>query len=409
MGTKKKWSPPNAWAPIHVMAEDVFNPKYKKYTVLKFKAERTVQAIRAYSNMLQKQPGSNNLSPNGVMNTLRHMFYRFNKALSKKPGYDIKYNELDCIDYRKYTGEQDPTIKEELDAITDNNIEFLRSIYPIFYEGVIFGISHEEIIYFKVLEFDENYIKVHIKQLGIFDEESLRSKSLDHYYKNNELKLLIPEVEADFVFDIVEANKDIGLAENGLAPSYTNARSGYDILSSVSPKELNVNKIEYDIWRKLNLKICKEGEIFASPTARAAYNFPENEVDNYQLLGMVYIRYMMLTNYYLNREKQLRRESKKKVSVNAGVSNDTEYEGGKISDKNIKVIGNIKIHYSDESKERIERRRYTFRKQAWERKGYYRKMKSGKIVKVKPCVCRRKGLDPNNTVMSATQKIIKVV
>lgn len=409
MGTKKKWSPPNAWAPVHVMVEDVFNAKYKKYSVSDFKAERTVQAIRAYSEMLRKQPGGNNLSPNGVMNTLRHMFYRFNKALCKKPEYNIKYNELDCIDYRKYTGDKDPAIKEDLDKITDDNFEFLRSIYPIFYEGMIFGIFHEEIIYFKVLEFEENYIKVHIRQLGIFDEESIDSKSLDTYYKNNELKLLIPEMEADFVFDIIEANKDIGLAENGLAPSYTNARSGYDILASVSPKELNVNKIEYDIWRKLNLKISREGEIFASPTARAAYDFPKDEVDVYQLLGMIYIRYMMLTNYYLNREKQLRRGGKKKTPVNSGISSSTEYEGGNIPNKNIKIIGNVEIRYSDESKERIERRRYTFRKQAWERKGYYRKMKSGKIVKVKPCVCRRKGLDPNNTVMSATQKIIKVV
>lgn len=400
--SKKKWTPPNAWAPVHVTPEVIFDPKYKGYSVMEFKSSITTHAVREYSDMLKQR--SDNIGSAGLVKTVYHLIHRFDKAIRKKPGYDVDYVNLDCIDYRQYKGESDPAVKEELEKVTDMDSEILQLMYPIFEEGIIYGIHHTEILYFKVLEFEKNHVKIHIKHLGLYDDGAISVYDAEDYYRKHDCKHLIPELEADFVFDISEINKVVGLA-----PSYSNKRSTYDILSSVSPKEMNVNRLEYDIWRKLNLKVSMEAEVFADPTARSAYRFPPLNVDNYQLIGMAYIKYMMLANYYLNREKQARREGgKKKKSIINESTNPIDTEN-KISDKNIKIIGNVVIKYSDESKDVIERRKYTFHKQAWERRGYYRKLKSGKIVKVKPCICKRKGIDPNDISMDKSQSIIKVV
>ena len=400
--SKKKWTPPNAWAPVHVTPEVVFNPKYRGYSVMEFKTKITAQAVSEYSNMLKER--SDSIGSAGLLKTIYHLIHRFDKAIHKKPGYDIDYANLDCIDYRQYKGESDPAVKEELEKITDMDSEILQLIYPIFDEGVIYGICNDEILYFKVLEFEKNRVKIHIRQLGVYDDEVISAHDANDYYRKHDCRHFLPELEADFVFDISEINKVVGLA-----PSYSNVRSTYDILSSVSPKELNVNRLEYDIWRKLNLKVSMESEVFADPSARSAYNFPPMKVDNYQRIGMAYIKYMMLANYYLNREKQAKREGGKKKKTIINESTNPIDAENKTSDKNIKIIGNVKICYSDDSKDVIERRKYTFHKQAWERRGYYRKLKSGKIVKVKPCICKRKGIDPDHISMDKSQNIIKVV
>ena len=156
--------------------------------------------------------------------------------------------------------------------------------------------------------------------------------------------------------------------------------------------------------------MCVEEDVFVNPVIRAKYGFMKDISTRYYELGKTFMLYMGLVNYYIWLRKQnMKSNSRKKPSGNNPTDYDKEIPD---EEQKILVLGNsadIRIRCSDENSLDLDAKRiYTYHKQAWERREFYRRCKSGKVVKVRSTICRRKGV-PEDVEVPKVQNIVKVI
>ena len=404
---KKKWTPPAEW-PINVInPSEIFLSIYKNYSVEEFRAVRTRLALDNLSAVSGVERRSSLSMTRSTQSSAKKYFFE----LSKCPTYQTNYKKLDSVDFRLHTISQMDI--DHLSEFTDgpNNQEtarrLLRNASPIFSEGILYGDKISQIVYFKVIENTEDEIKVHLRKLSFIDDAIIYGEDAEEAYRHHpNLINYTVEYEADFVYEVSIESGCWGVK----CTNYNRIDQG-NILRIVSPKETRFDRFQYELWKRVVSKVCDEEKVFENPELREKYGFTKSITNRYDNLGKIFMLYMGIVNYYLWMQKKNRKYYPKK---NASGSNPVEIvdEVDPLAeDKKIRIIGdtNVRIHYTNEEDlDPDSKRSYTFRKQAWERKEFYRHYKNGKVVKVKATVCRRKGAPPD-AVIQKTQNIIKVV
>lgn len=405
---KKKWTPPTEW-PVNVInPAEIFLSIYKNYDAEEFRVVRTRLALDNLSVVSGIEHRSSLSMTRSIQSSAKKYFFE----LSKYPTYQTNYKKLDSIDFRLHTISQ--TDIDNLSEFTDgpNTQEtarrLLRNASPIFSEGILYGNKISQIVYFKVIENMEDEIKVHLRKLSFVDDAIIYGEDGggEAYRHHPNLVNYTVEYEADFVYEV-----SIESGQWGVKCSHYNHIDQGSILRIVSPKEMRADRFQYELWKRVISKVCDEEKVFEDPELREKYGFKKSIPNRYDNIGKIFMLYMGIVNYYLWQQKKNRKYYPKK---NVSGSNPVEIvdEVDPIAeDKKIRIIGdsNVRIHYTNEEDlDPDTKRSYTFRKQAWERKEFYRHYKNGKVVKVKATVCRRKGAPPD-AVVQKTQNIIKVV
>lgn len=404
---KKKWTPPMEWPKIEVDPNEVFHPKYKNFDFDKFRTTRAKDARQVFDVLDVcgiKYPGD-------IAQCLHNAVERYYTELNKLPGYDIDYAKLNYIDFRLHD-----TNSVDIDNVakfTDgpNTVEvarkLLRNLCPIFTEGVIYGRFISQAMYFKVIDLNENELKVHLRKLSFVDDKFASNNDIDLervYRKSTNFELYTVEFKADFCIKVCNTN-----GKWGVRCTYSNETSQGKILQIVPPKETKFDRFQYETWKRVILKMCAEEDAFVNPVLREKYGF--DDISNrFYALGNTFMLYMGLVNYYIwiRNQNTKKQSSRKKPTGDNPIDYDKEIPNG---EQRILILGDsdIRIRYSDESSlDPDSKRIYTFHKQAWERKEYYRRCKSGKVVKVRSTICRRKNV-PEDVKVPKVQNIVKVI
>lgn len=403
--SKKKWTPPMEWPKIEVDPNEVFLPKYKNLDFNAFRRTRTTDARQVFYalNVCGVK------CPSDIAQCLHNSVERYYSELNKLPGFDIDYTKLNYIDFRMHnttSAEVDNLAKfTDGDNTKDTSEKLLRNMYPIFTEGVLYGQFTSHVIYFKIIDMNEDMIKVHLRKLGFVDDKFMNEATEEVYRKSTNFNIYTVEYEADFCISVCKTN-----GQWGVKCTYSNETTQGTILQIVSPKTVKFDRFQYEIWKRVILKVCVEEDVFVNPVLRAKYGFMKDISTRYYELGKTFMLYMGLVNYYIWLRKQnMKSNSRKKPSGNNPTDYDKEIPDG---EQKILVLGNsadIRIRCSDENSLDLDAKRiYTYHKQAWERREFYRRCKSGKVVKVRSTICRRKGV-PEDVEVPKVQNIVKVI
>ena len=174
---------------------------------------------------------------------------------------------------------------------------------------------------------------------------------------------------------------------------------------------MRADRFQYELWKRVVSKVCDEEKVFENPELREKYGFTKPLTNRYDNLGKIFMLYMGIMNTFSGCRRKIGSIIPRKMLLVRTRVEIVDEVDPNAEDKKIRIIGdtNVRIHYTNEEDlDPDSKRSYTFRKQAWERKEFYRHYKNGKVVKVKATVCRRKGAPPD-AVIQKTQNIIKVV
>ena len=405
---RKKWTPPAEWPIIEINPSEIFLAGYKNYSIGEFRTVRTRLALDSLNVLVI---GGEKYSSRSMTWSLQSSTKKYFFELGKYPAYNINYKKLDSIDFRLRSIDQKDI--ERLNEFTDgpNTREtarrLLRSFSPIFSEGVLYGNKISHIVYFKVLENTEDEIKVHLRKLSFVDDDIVYGDDEEEAYRHHpNLVNYTVEYEADFIYEICNESGCWGVK----CTNYNRIDQG-NILRIVPPKETRFDRFQYELWKRTVTKVCDEEKVFENPELREKYGFTKPIMNRYDNLGKIFMLYMEVTNYLLWLQKKDRKYYSKKNTSGSNPVVIVDEMDPFVEDKKIRIIGdtNVRIHYTNEEDlDPDSKRSYTFRKQAWERKEFYRHYKNGKVVKVKATVCRRKGAPPDAAIQK-TQNIIKVV
>ena len=404
---KKKWTPPTEWPISEINPSEIFLAGYKKCNVGEFRAIRTRLALDNLSAVIGIEKYSSRNMTRSLQSSTKKYFFE----LSKYPAYDANYKKLDSIDFRLRDIDQKDI--ERLSEFTDgpNTREIarrlLRSLSPIFSEGVLYGNTISHVVYFKVLENTEDEIRVHLRKLNFIDDAIVYEDDYEEAYRHHpNLVNYTVEYEADFIYKVCVESGNWGV----ICSHYNHIDQGR-ILRIVPPKETRFDRFNYELWKRVVTKVCDEEKIFENPELREKYGFTKPLTNRYDNLGKIFMLYMEVMNYFLWLQKKDRKYYPKKNTPDSNPSAIMDEIDPLAEDKKIRIIGdtNIRIHYTNEEDLDPDAKRiYTYHKQAWERREFYRRCKSGKVVKVRSTICRRKGV-PEDVEVPKVQNIVKVI
>lgn len=292
-----------------------------------------------------------------------------------KPKNEVLDNNVIDLSQWEFMDVNNPG-KEILDTIKSWHDEFLALddtekflfFCPCFKEGVL-RIDVDRYVYWNVVKTD---LKTNVITLFLQDY-------------NDSHELWEPGVSGQVTFKAAEGSS----AE--VQAIFPTCRLYEDIYAMISPKSMGWNEFETKLWK---VGCIEHGQAFTERLA-AMDKYPVTE------LGAMFMHNISLVNMALNKQKAKVRHD---YGKNDGVRHETRLPADNEAKKKIRAVSGIVIK-SDKPPRRPTRQsvvRYGI--ESWTCRGHIRRLKSGRLVPVRPSIHHRKALagsrqDPINTTL----------